>query len=253
MQSFYVWNFKKWKRWILIITIILFTVLFLWFEQRSTFSLLSSQETPVVLTKGDPSKETVALTFNISWGEEKVYDILEQLDRHDVRATFFISGEWAEKNPDILEDITDGNHELGMLGYRYKSYLEQDIEEVRKDLVQAKEIFSKLGYEDVTLLRAPHGHFNKDVVDLAKKLNFDIVHWNVNPNDWENPGKDVIIDEVLQETTNGDVILLHASDAVKQTSEALDTILPSLKNKGFSFTTLSQLFSQAEIETELIK
>src|SRR5699024_9833335 len=132
------------------------------------------QHKPAVLLKGDTEENSIALTFNISWGEKKVDEIINVLKENDVQATFFVSGEWAERHPDFIKKIKDNNHELGMLGYRYKSYLDQDIEQVRKDLIYAREVFRKLGFNDMKLLRTPSGHFNRDVIDLAKQLNYEI-------------------------------------------------------------------------------
>lgn len=252
MQHFYTLRFNRWKRWMVIVLFAFFTATFIWFEQDGTFSVFSKEE-PSALTKGNADETNIGLTFNISWGEEKVFDILKQLEQNEVQATFFVSGEWAERHPEILEKITEGEHELGMLGYRYKSYLDQDIEEVRKDLLHAKEIFNKLGYTDVTLLRTPSGHFNKEIIELAEELDYKVIHWNVNPHDWENPGTEAIVDNVMKQTENGDVILMHASDSVKQTAEALQTILPGLENKGFQFVSITELINQAHAKSELVE
>lgn len=252
MNHFYVVRFKQVKKWTLIVLLAFFTAGFLWFESNGVLSVFS-KEKPVALTKGSANEPNIALTFNISWGEQKVHDILKQLEQHQVQATFFISGEWAEKHPDIVKKISDGKHEIGMLGYRYKSYLEQDINQVKKDLSYAKEIFGKLGYKDLELLRAPHGHFNDEIIKMAEAQGQKVIHWNINPNDWQNPGTQKIVDHVMSKTTNGDIILLHASDSVKQTAESLKTILPGLKNKGFHFVTVSEMINQAHAKTKLVK
>ncbi|MGM8366645.1 polysaccharide deacetylase family sporulation protein PdaB [Virgibacillus sp. W0181] len=252
MQHFYVFKFPKWKRWSIVALFALFAALFIWFERDGTFSVFSTDE-PAVLSKGNADEENIGLTFNISWGEERAFDILKQLDKHDVQATFFISGEWAERHPDIVEKIVENKHELGMLGYRYKSYLDQDINEVRKDLLHAVEIFDKLGYKDIKLLRTPSGHFNKEIIELAEQLDFKVIHWNINSNDWKNPGSTTIINNVMEEASNGDIILMHASDSAKQTAKALDTILPGLKTKGLTFITITELMNQAHAESELVE
>lgn len=249
MQHFYVWKINRFKRWMLVVLAALFCAVFLWVERDSSFSVFSSQEDPHALVKGTPSEKSIALTFNISWGQEKIYDILEQLKRNSVQATFFVSGEWAERHPDILKEIKDNNHEIGMMGYRYKSYLKQELPKVRKDLLYAKEIFNKLGYKDVNLLRPPSGHFDKKVLDLTDKLGFSVIHWSVNPNDWKNPGTDYIAEYVLDKTSKGDVILLHASDSVKYTDKALEKILPKLKSKGYAFISISEMISKAKTKT----
>lgn len=245
MQSFFVIDLTKWKRWAFIACFVILATTFLWMERESALSMFQ-EDKPVALTRGDKDNEAIALTFNISWGNEKVHDILEQLKKHEVHATFFVSGEWAERHPDILEKITEGKHELGMLGYRYKSYVDQELEQVQKDLQYAKEVFNKLGYEDMRLLRTPSGHFNKEIIKLAESLNFQIIHWNINPNDWKNPGVNVIAQDTIEKTSNGDILLLHASDAAKQTAEALDIMLPALKKKDFQFISISEMIHQTE-------
>ncbi|MEN2466568.1 polysaccharide deacetylase family sporulation protein PdaB [Ornithinibacillus sp. JPR2-1] len=252
MNHFYVWRFSRIKRWALVAILAFFTAGFLWFESNGVFSVFSKNEA-VALTKGSSKEPNIALTFNISWGEEKVHDILKQLEEHQVQATFFVSGEWAEKHPDILKKISESKHEVGMLGYRYKSYLDQEIGQVRKDLQYAKEVFGKLGYKDLELVRAPHGHFNDEIIKLAEDMGHKVIHWNINPHDWQNPGTQRIVDHVMSETSNGDIILLHASDSVKQTAESLKTILPGLKNKGFTFVTVSEIINQAHAESKIVE
>ncbi|ASK61578.1 polysaccharide deacetylase family sporulation protein PdaB [Virgibacillus phasianinus] len=253
MGYFYVWHFSRWKRFLYILLFALIAAVIIWSESTGSYSVFSTSDEPAAFVKGSSKEPNIALTFNISWGEEKVFDILKQLKEEDVQATFFVSGEWAERHPDILEKIKKNNHELGMLGYRYKSYLEQEMDQVKKDLLHAKEIFKKLGYENVTLMRAPSGHINKEIIKMAEGLGLKVVHWKVDADDWENPGTQKIVDTILKETSNGDVILLHASDSVKQTASALDQILPELKNKGFKFVPVSELYNQAHSKAELVK
>lgn len=252
MQHFYVLRANHWKRWLIVILFSLFTALFIWFERDGLFAVFSQDE-PTALAKGNANETNISLTFNISWGDQRVHDILDQLKKENTQATFFVSGEWAERHPDIVEKISEAKHELGMLGYRYKSYLDQEIDQVRKDLLHAKEVFKKMGYEDMELLRTPSGHFNKEIIELAENLGFKVIHWNVHPHDWKNPGTEAIVDYVMRETSNGDIILLHASDSVKHTEQALKVILPGLKNKGFQFVSISELINQASAKSELVE
>lgn len=246
MTYFFIVKLKKLKRIGLLLFLALFTALFLWIESESDFSVFSSKEEPTALSKGDPNDPSIALTFNISWGNTMVEPTLEKLKEHDVKATFFILGEWAEHHPDLLNKIESDGHEVGMMGYRYESYLKQDIEQVRKDLAKATDIFTTLGYPDMSLLRTPSGHLNKEVLQLAVNQGYHVIQWNVNPKDFENPGTDKIVDHVMRNTDNGDIILLSASDSVKQTPKALETIIPGLKNNGFSFVTISEIITRAE-------
>ncbi|GGD03146.1 putative polysaccharide deacetylase PdaB [Thalassobacillus devorans] len=251
-MHFFVWQLKTIKRYAIIVLLALVCALFLWIGQFNSLSVFSSENGPEALSKGDDKQAAVALTFNISWGTEKVNAVLKQLADHDVQATFFVSGEWAERHPELMKKINEGEHEIGMMGYRYTSYLEQQPEQIRKDLNYAKEIFDKLGYEDLTLLRPPHGHFNKEVLEIADEKGYDVVQWSVNPRDWENPGTEQIVDHVMSKSSKGDIILLHASDSAKQTPKALDTILPGLKGKGLKFVRVTDMVAGSEANAQEI-
>lgn len=252
MQHFYVWNFNKGKKVFLIVSLALITALILSFEPARLFSTFSTDQT-TALTKGNVNENKLALTFNISWGEEKVYDILQVLKDQKIKATFFVSGEWAERHPQIMEEITKQQHEVGMLGYRYKSYLDQDIDQVKKDILHAKEVFKKLGFKEMKYIRPPSGHFDKEIIALAEQLDLEVIHWSVNPNDWKNPGVNEISSMVVENASGGDIILLHASDSAKQTAESLQTILPNLQKRKLSFVTISELLTEVIANEKLVE
>lgn len=239
MNYFRVINFQRKRRIRFFLALITFA-LFITFIYYGTSLIFSLSAKPTALIKGNSDEKHIAFTFNISWGDEKVYDILEILHKHGVRATFFVSGEWAERHPQILDAITEREHELGMLGYRYKNYLEQEIAQVRKDIVFAKNIFDKLGYKQMRYIRPPSGLFNKEIISLSESLDLEVVHWSIASNDWENPGVEAIVKESIK-ATNGDIILFHASDVAKQTASALEPIINDFKKRKFTFVTISQL------------
>jgi peptidoglycan-N-acetylglucosamine deacetylase len=251
-MSFYTGKTERLKRYGVVVVLALFCALLLWVGQWSQLPVFSNNGEPRALTQGNEERSQVALTFNISWGTDKVHDVLKQLESHQAQATFFVSGEWAERHPDILTEIHEGKHEIGMMGYKYESYLELKPEQVQADMNQAKEVFEKLGHEDIKWIRPPHGHMDKEVLKLIENQGMQAVQWSINTRDWENPGTNTIIDTVLKEGSKGDIILMHASDSVKQTPKALEVILPGLKQKGLKFVSITELVSGGESETTQI-
>lgn len=252
MQFFTVWNVRKNVHIIIGVCLAVFIAFFILLRPER-FLLFFLQDEHVALTKGNIHENKIALTFNISWGDEKVHDILAALAKEKVQATFFVSGEWAERHPHILEKITDGNHEVAMLGYRYKNYIEQEKEQVTKDIIYAKEIFRKLGYEDIAYIRPPHGKFDEEIIEIANNQGLDVVYWSVNPRDFDNINSDTIAKTIEKETSGGDIILLHASDAAKQTAEAIHTFVPALKKKDLTFVTMSQLKTAVDTKEKLLE
>lgn len=240
------------RKYLLIPIIILLSILLIVITWRFYQQTKNESAIPVAFMKGNENEKKIALTFNISWGEEKVFDILKVLKTEDIEATFFVSGEWAERHPQIIDQIVEEQHELGMLGYRYKNYLEQEIGQVRKDMIYAKEVFRKLGYKNTKFIRPPSGYFNEEIIVLAKQLGLDVIYWSVQTNDWENPGVENIIEQIST-AKKGDIILLHASDSAKETADALKIVLPNYKQKGYSFVTVSELKNEVNVKDKLIQ
>ncbi|SDZ37533.1 polysaccharide deacetylase family sporulation protein PdaB [Evansella caseinilytica] len=252
MNFIWVWNARTLKRYMIIVIAAFFTAGILYVE-RSQIPVFSNNDTPAAIYKVDAEDQRVALTFNISWGEERAEPILDILKENDIPATFFVSAAWAERHPDIVERIIEDGHELGSHGYRHDHYTKWEEDKIKKDIQTAHRILQEVSQEAPTYLRPPNGSFDDRVLQIAEKENYDVIHWSVNSEDWLNPGVEKIVQNVTSQLTNGDIILFHASDSAKQTHEALPVIISQLKNDGYKFDTISQLISGAEVVTKEIK
>ncbi len=102
----------------------------------------STEDGPKAVYKGE---KNVAITFNIGWGDEKAAPIIETLKREKIKsATFFLSGSWAERHPDIVAEIVKEGYEIGMLGYDYKDYTEMEDQEIIRDISKAQKHLKNL-------------------------------------------------------------------------------------------------------------
>ncbi|QPC48073.1 polysaccharide deacetylase family sporulation protein PdaB [Mangrovibacillus cuniculi] len=248
MNSFFVINGSKMKRGLLVVLVAFFTALFVYTQTVSTTTVFKTDNGTRAVYSG---KDGIALTFNIGWGDKQAVPIIEQLVSENVKqATFFLSGSWAERHPDTVELIKKSGFEIGSLGYAYVDYTDLPDDKIKRDILKSQEVFTKLNVKDVKLLRTPTGHFNEKVISISDKLGFSLIHWSITTDDWKNPGVDKIV-ENASKTKKGDIVLLHASDAAKQTSKALPEILNKLKNKG-EFVTVSTLLSNGNIKTKLV-
>ncbi|MCD8509843.1 MAG: polysaccharide deacetylase family sporulation protein PdaB [Bacillus sp. (in: Bacteria)] len=252
MNFIWVWNAKTLKRY-MIIAIAAFFTAGIFYVERPQVPVFTSDDKPVAIYKVESEEKKVALTFNISWGEERAIPILDTLKEHNISdATFFVSASWAERHPEVVERIIEDGHELGSHGYRHEHYTKWEEEKIKKDIETAHRIIQEVSQEVPKYLRPPNGSFDERVLRVAEHLNYDIIHWSVNSEDWLNPGVEQIVENVVSNVSNGDIVLMHASDSAKQTNEALPTIINELKNKGFTFTSVSELISGAEVSTQEI-
>ncbi len=210
-------------------------------------------EEPVAIHRVEAEHPELALTFDISWGEQQLGPILDVLEDKNIdHATFFVSAAWAERHPDLLESIVDAGYEIGSHGYRHEHYTGWEEEDIKKDIQQAHRILSELTDEPPQLLRPPNGSFDRRVLQVAESMNYDVIHWSIHSHDWENPGVDAIVENATTNISNGDILLFHASDSAKQTPEALPIALDKLESDGYSFVSISQLMTGVEMEAEEI-
>lgn len=250
MNIFFVMNGKSLKQVSLIVILAFFTALFLYMENLAYSPIFSTKDGPKAVYKGE---KDVALTFNIGWGDEKAAPILDILEKKGIKsATFFLSGAWAERHPDLVARIVKSGFEIGILGYSYVDYSDLDDNEIRKDISKAQVAFNKLNIKDIKLLRAPTGHFDKRTLDIAERFGYSVVHWSIDSKDWTNPGVGAIVENVSM-TKKGDIILLHASDSAKQTAKALPTILNDLNNKRLKLVTVSAMIANGNAKSNEIK
>lgn len=248
MNFFVTVSGKRVKQGILIVIISFFTALFYFSQSIVQFPVLSAKDEPKAIYMGEKG---VALTFNIGWGDIQAEPILKVLDEKEVAsATFFLSGAWAERHPEVVEKIKEAGFEIGSLGYAYEDYTEIEDQQVRRDIDRSLEVFKKLDIKDVELLRSPTGHFDKRTLKIADDMGLTVVHWSLNSQDWKNPGVNAIIKNVSK-VKKGDIVLMHASDAATQTAKALPEVLSLIKNKD-EMVTVSYMIANGKVKTTLI-
>ncbi|GAF66252.1 polysaccharide deacetylase pdaB [Bacillus sp. TS-2] len=245
MNLFWVINAKRIKTASIIVLTAFVAAIFLYVE-RTHLSVFATPEGPQAFYRAEIEEKEVALTFNISWGEQRIGPILEALEQNNIEeATFFVSASWAERYPDLAKSIVEKGFALGSHGYQYKDYTNWENEQILKDLRRGQQVLSEITGETPHLLRPPNGAFDKRVLQLADEQGLSVIHWSIDSGDYKNPGVEQIIQNVVSETSAGDVLLFHASDSVKQTHEALPVIIEQLKEKGYSFINLDQMMDNA--------
>ncbi|MPN24341.1 Peptidoglycan-N-acetylglucosamine deacetylase [bioreactor metagenome] len=89
------------------------------------------------------------------------------------------------------------------------------------------------------LFRPPYGEYNQAVLNTLASLGYISIMWTIDSLDWKNPGVDKIISRIVENIEPGAIVLMHQS--APQTAEALPEIIANLKEKGYSFGTVTQV------------
>ena len=205
----------------------------------SAVSQIGDRKLPIYSV--ETSENKIALSFDAAWGAEDFQNIMDVLDAHDVKVTFFMTGGWVEKYPEDVKAILADGHDLGNHSENHKDMITLSTtaqkEEIQKVHDRVKEL---TGYE-MHLFRPPYGSYNNDLVDSANSLGYATIQWSVDSLDWKDYGCDQIIKTVCDHPhlENGAIILCH--NGAKYTASALDTMIKTLKEKGYSFVRISDL------------
>ncbi|PFJ08371.1 polysaccharide deacetylase [Bacillus cereus] len=217
-------------------------------EGRGSWTPFSWVEKYAYAFSGPYNKAEVALTFDD--GPDLVFTpkILDKLQKHNVKATFFLLGKNAEKYPNVVKRIADEGHVIGNHTYSHPNLAKVNESEYHAQIIKTEEILKRLAGYAPKFIRPPYGEILENQLKWATEQNFMIVQWSVDTVDWKGVSADTITNKVLGNSFPGSIILQHStSDVPLQGSvDALDKIIPQLKMKGARFVTLSSMFQTSK-------
>lgn len=185
------------------------------------------------------TEKKIALTFDVALGNDYTNEILGILDKNNVKATFFLVGEWVDQYPEKVKAIFEKGHEIGNHSNTHPHLTTLTAKKVREEISLTRDKIKKIVPYDAFLFRAPFGEFNSNVIKAAKKAKNFCIQWDVDSGDTMNPGTYFIYNNVMRNLDNGSIILLHNN--ANQTPLILDKIIKDLKDKGYSFVKVSDL------------
>ncbi|TCL37182.1 polysaccharide deacetylase family sporulation protein PdaB [Anaerospora hongkongensis] len=201
-----------------------------------------------VIYQGSQSDKVVALTFDDGPNPPYTLQLLDILTTYDVKATFFLIGQNAEKYPETANAIAQKGHLIGTHTYTHSDLLKLAETDILKELSQSAVVIENATGTRPKFLRPPHGFRDSLVLQFSKEQKLDIVQWSVMAEDWKKPGADVIANRVLNKINNGSIVLLHDGDGIiggdrSQTVAAAEIIIKKLRQRGFRFVTVKELLN----------
>ncbi len=208
-------------------------------ENVTVSNSVDGRELPIYCV--DTPEKKIALSFDAAWGNEDTTKILEILKKHDIHVTFFMTGGWVESYPDDVKAILAAGHDLGNHSENHKNMSQLSDEEKKEELMKVHTKVQELTGYEMFLFRPPYGDYDNAVVNVAKDCGYFTIQWDVDSLDWKDYGVDSIIKTVTRHKHlgNGSIILCH--NGAKYTAQALDTLIATLKNEGYTFVPISEL------------
>lgn len=214
-----------------------------------SISALAASEKKLPIYCVETEKKQIAISFDAAWGADDTDNLIEILNKYNVKATFFVVGDWVEKYPDEVKKLFDNGHSVQNHSdshpYMSKISTEQQIAQLKN----CNEKIAKITGETPTLFRCPYGDYNNKVIETVESLDMKAIQWSVDSLDWqESATPESIIKRITEKAENGSIILCH-NDA-EYTPEALPTVLETLQSKGYEFVLIKDLIYKENYEID---
>ncbi|MGV8144944.1 MAG: polysaccharide deacetylase family protein [Alkaliphilus sp.] len=195
-------------------------------------------EKPIL--RGSADSEYIAFACNVDWGNEVLPEMLAVLKNKNVKITFFVTGRWSEKYPELLDAIIKDGHEIASHGHSHLNYSKLSLEENLEQIMMAEEIITKHTKMESKLFSSPAGAYNKNTLIAAGQLGYRTILWSIDTIDWRKGStKDVIIRRVLEkENHKGAIVLMHPKE---ETVKALEYLIDSLQDMGIKVGRVSDV------------
>ena len=214
----------------------------------SVSNTVNGKELPIYCV--DTQEPKISISFDAAWGNDDTPRILEILAKHNVHATFFMTGGWVESYPDDVRAIYEAGHDLGNHSENHKQMSTLSADECKQEIQKVHDKVKELTGQDMILFRPPYGDYNDTLIDTANSLGYHVIQWDIDSLDWKDYGADNIVSRVVDNDHlgNGAIILMH--NGAKYTPDALERVITGLQEKGYEIVPISQLIYKENYEMD---
>ncbi len=189
-------------------------------------------------------EKVIYLTFDAGFENGNTPSILDTLKKHDVKAAFFLVGNYIVKEPGLVKRMVEEGHIVGNHTYNHPDMSKiADVESFKNELSSLEEAYKQATGQDMPkYYRPPQGKFNKENLKQANELGYKTIFWSLAYVDWyvdKQPTKEYAFSKLIPRIHPGAVVLLHSTSATN--AEILDELLCKWKEEGYTFKTLNDL------------
>lgn len=209
----------------------------------------SSMPIPKPIEQVKTTQKVIALTINVDWGEEYIPAILDALDNGKARATFFVTGRWAKKNPELLKTIALRGHQIENHGYSHPHPDNLSVGANQEEIKKTESIVEEIIGKKTSYYAPPYGEKGISGLRAADQLGYRTILWTLDTVDWRPESTpEVIIQRILNPAVRfgikpnkaGAIVLMHPK---ANTVKALPIIIEQLTKDGFILQTIDGLIT----------
>lgn len=184
---------------------------------------------------GDPEKKTVYFTYDLGYEAGYTGALLDVLNEQKIKAVFFLTGNYLEKENDLVSRMINEGHYLGNHTNKHKNLTKLDAEGVRADIMELETIMLEKYKVKPVFFRPPEGSFNERVLGITNGAGYTTLLWSGAYVDWNRDkeyGADFVKEKVLEMVHPGAIYLFHVCSS--DPPSALPGIISGLSEKGYT-------------------
>ncbi len=191
------------------------------------------------IVAGSNDSDYIYFTFD-DGPTANTFQIIEVLDRYNVKATFFITGKNAEMNPEIVKKLSEKGHCIGNHSYSHKSWLPiLPVRKIRKEIAKTQSIITDISGISPRFFRPPFGVTNPLIAKALNPFSLKTVGWNIRSLDTIIKDPDQLINRIRKRLKPGSIVLLH--DTSPHIGKVLDAVLISCHEMKIKPVSLNEL------------
>ncbi|MGC2112343.1 MAG: polysaccharide deacetylase family protein [Candidatus Korobacteraceae bacterium] len=200
-----------------------------------------------------PGSRRLALTYDDGPNDPHTFRMLEVLERHGAKATFFLIGRFVQERPDIARAVVAAGHAVGIHTWDHPNLIFVPASEVWRQLKRTQQAIQDATGVEAKLFRPPFGGRRPASLRVARACGLETVMWNVTCYDWKAISADEIVQHAERQIRGGDVILLHDGEYHRigmdrsRSVEASERILARYESEGYEFVTIPEMMKSWQL------
>ena len=190
-------------------------------------------------------KKLVALTFDDGPSNLTTPTLLDTLKNRDVPATFFVLGNMARNNPELVKRMEKEGHDIASHTMYHQNLIRITPAAVQSDINEANSVFWDILDHAPKYTRPPYGNINDAV---RNNVGTPMILWSVDTLDWKSKNPDAIVSTAMSEIYDGAIILMH--DIYPTSVDAIPTLIDKIRESGYEFVTITELAKVRNVSLE---
>ena len=127
----------------------------------------------------DTKQKTCSISFDAAWGNEDTQTLIDILEKYQVKATFFVVGDWVDKYPESVKALSDAGHEVMSHSNHHDHYNSLSAQQIVADVTACNDKVQAITGVAPKLIRCPYGEYDDHVISAIRSMGMEPIQWDV--------------------------------------------------------------------------